>query len=349
MSGSTAISSVSTRHWLFLALTALVPSAIVIVLGPVPLEPLYFVFLLGAGIAMGSLGLLMIGHLMNEQWLAPVRTEAEAAALTMPLILLLGLPLAFGLDQLFPWADGSVELRPQQQEFLNPGFFLARSALYLLGSSAIALWLVRTRNSRRASMIGLALLMPIVTFAAYDWVMSRDPQWWSSLFGFAFAINQLLAALAGAILVTLLRLERTTTARMLSLERALLTLALLTIWTWFGQFIIVWLANLPHEVSWYLRRSAERSLALLGFAYVAVIIAVIILVPTGVQRWTMILGSALVLAYHLMHMAWVVQPAVRLSWQEMGLAAVAAIIWAVAYGVLVRALPQYDEESMRAV
>ena len=337
----------TARHWLYLGLAGLVPAAGAVIAGPMALEALYFVFLFAAGIAMGSLGLLMIGHLMKEEWLAPVRTEAEAAALTMPLILLLGLPLAFGLNRLFPWAAGSVDLPPPRAEFLNPGFFLARSAVYLVGCSLIALWLIRTRRVRRTSVIGLALLAPIITFAAYDWVMSREPQWWSSLFGFAFAVSQLLAALAGAILVTLLRLERATISRMLSLERALLTLALLAIWTWFGQFVIVWLANLPHEGVWYLRRSSESSLALVGFAYAAVVIAIVILIPKGVQRSTMIAGSALVLAYHVAHMIWIVQPAVRLAWREIGLAAVAVAVWAIAFATLVRSRPQYDEESTR--
>ena len=61
------------------------------------MEAFYIVFVALAGVAMGSLVVLMIGHLMNEHWLAPVRAEAEAAALMLPLLLLLGLGLAFDL------------------------------------------------------------------------------------------------------------------------------------------------------------------------------------------------------------------------------------------------------------
>jgi hypothetical protein len=308
-------------------------------------QTLYPVFVTLAGLAMGSLGLLMIGHIMSEHWLAPVRTEAEAAALTMPLLLVLGIPVAFGLDHLFPWVNHGADLPAARAMFLSPGFFILRSICYLLVTSGIALWLIRTRNVRRTSAIGLALLTPIMTFAAYDWVLSREPEWWSSLFGFAFAISQLLAALAGTILITLLSPEHASAKRMVSLERALLTLALLVLWTWFAQFLIVWLANLPNEAAWYMRRADEWSLALLGLASVAMFAAIVVLVPSGVSRIGMIVGSALVLLQHGAHMLWILRPEGRPSWLGLGLAIVATGLWSAILAALIRARPTYVEDA----
>ncbi|MFC4174483.1 hypothetical protein ACFOYU_20925 [Microvirga sp. GCM10011540] len=308
------------------------------------LEATYVVFIVVAGLAMGSLALLMIGHLMNEGWLAPVRSEAEAAALTMPLLLLMGIPLALGLEQLFPWADNRIDLPSGRAVFLSPAFFLVRSVVYILIASVIAFWLVGTGNPRRVSGIGLFLLTPVITFAAFDWAFSRDPTWWSSLFGFAFALSQVLAALALTILITLLRPEHAAPERMKSLERALLTLSLLAIWTWFGHFLIVWLANLPDEAAWYLRRADPGNLVLIGIAFAAMILAVLILIPTGVSRRVMIVGSVLVLVQHGVHMVWLLQPVRRLSWLDLGLALAAAAIWIVAFAILIRSRPTYAEE-----
>jgi hypothetical protein len=308
-------------------------------------EILYPLFVILAGLAMGSLALLMIGHIMSEHWLAPVRAEAEAAALTTPLLLVLGIPIAFGLDHLFPWVDHRADLPSARAVFLSPGFFLFRSVCYLVLSSAIALWLIRTRNLRRTSAIGLTLLTPIMTFAAYDWVLSREPDWWSSLFGFAFAISQLLAALAGAILITSLRSEHAYPARMASLERALLTVALLAVWIWFAQFLIVWLANLPNEAGWYLRRSDPWSLAVLGVASMAMFAAIVVLVPSGVSRAGMIAGSALVLVQHGAHMLWILRPEGGPSWIGFGLALGAAGLWIAVLAVLIRARPTYAKEA----
>src|SRR5919112_1675569 len=144
------------------------------------IEALYIVFVALTGIAMGSLGLV----------------------------------LAFALGDLFPWAGSPVDLPSARARYLSPGFFMTRSAVYLLICTGLAYWVTHTRHLRRASAIGLALLTPVVTFSAYDWVLSREPHWWSSLFGLAFGLGQSLAALAIAILITLLRTEPAAPKRM---------------------------------------------------------------------------------------------------------------------------------------
>jgi hypothetical protein len=309
------------------------------------MEVFYIVFVGLSGIAMGSLAVLMIGHLMNEHWLGPVRAELEAAALMLPLLLLLGIPLAFGLEQLFPWVAWRADLPPMRAAFLSPAFYLTRSVVYLAVCAGLAFWLIRTRQVRRTSAIGLALLTPVMSFAAYDWVLSREPHWCSSLFGFAFALSQVLAALAIAILVTLLKLEHASPRRMKSLERALLTLALLTIWTWFAQFLIVWLANLPQGAEWYLRRSDSGSLTLLTASYGVMLIAIVVLVPSGVSRIGMVAGSALALLHHGMHMVWILQPRGEPSWSEIGLFVGLAGLWMAALTIVMQLRPSFAEEA----
>jgi hypothetical protein len=309
------------------------------------MEVFYIVFVGLSGLAMGSLAVLMIGHLMSEHWLAPVRGEVEAAALTLPLLLLLGIPPAFGLEQLFPWATWRGDLPPLRAAFLSPAFYMLRSAVYLAVCVGLAFWLIRTQNVRRTSAIGLALLTPVMSFAASDWVLSREPHWWSSLFGFAFGLSQVLAALAMAILLTLLKPEPASPTRMKSLERALLTLALLTIWTWFAQFLIVWLANLPQGAEWYMRRSDPSDLVLLAVSYGLMLIAIVVLVPSGVSRIGMIVGSALALLHHGTHVIWILQPRGDPSWFDLGLLVGLAGLWFVALTIVMQLRPTYAEEA----
>ncbi len=333
----------SVLGWASMALALAVAAAFVSRGGVARLEATYMAFVMLAGFSMGGLALLMIGHLMNEHWLAPVRSEAEAAALMMPLLLVIGIPLAFGLDQLFPWARGEPDLPPARAAFLDPRFYLARSVAYIVLGTLVACWLVSTRHPRRVSGIGLAVLTPVMTFAAFDWVLSRSPQWWSSLFGFAFSLSQVLAALAAAILITLLKPEHAAPKRMLSLERALLTALLLALWTWFAQFLIVWLANLPAEVSWYLDRSDPRSLGLIAVAVVATLAAVALLVPSGVSRTSMVIGSALALLQHAAHMLFIFRP-VSWSWLDLGLACGMAVAWGCLFTLVTRMRPTYEDE-----
>jgi len=310
------------------------------------MEALYLVFVSLSGLAMGSLTALMLGHLMDEHWLAPVRAELEAAALTLPLLILFGIPLAFDLGEIFPWMRQRADLPPLRAAFLSQGFYLARSIFYLLACTGLAFWLIRARRVRRASAIGLALLIPIMSFSAYDWVLSRDPHWWSTLFGFAYGLNQALAALACAILVTLLGTKHASPTRMKSLERALLSLALLTVWTWFSQFLIVWLANLPAGAEWYLERSDRQDLQLLTAAYLLMLIAIVVLVPSGVSRLGMIAGSVLALLYHAIHMVWILQPRGTPSWLDLGMILGATALWIAAYALAMRSRPTYAEEAL---
>jgi hypothetical protein len=144
--------------------------------------------------------------------------------------------------------------------------------------------------------------------AGMDWVLSREPAAWFGLFGFAFGTSQLLAALAGGILVSLLSPEHPSAVRMQSLERALLTLALLVLWTWFAQFLIVWLANLPNEAAWYLDRMQRPYPAILAAAVLSLLGAVVILVPPGFGQRTMIAGSGLLLVSDAALMIWILGP-----------------------------------------
>ncbi len=312
------------------------------------LEAWYFVFILAFGFVVGGLGLLMIGHLMSEEWLNPIRSEAEAAALTAPLLAALALPLAFSLEGLYPWAgDAAPHLPPGRATYLSSALFLTRSALYLAVWTALALWVTRTRHLRRASAIGLAVLAPTATFAANDWVLSREPLWWSGLYGFSFAVSQLLAALAGAILISLLRPEHPSAVRMQSLERALLTLALLALWVWFAPFLIVWLGNLPQEAAWYLARTGPWLWPLLGVALPALVLAVVILVPPGFGRRTMIAGSALLVLHHAGHMLWLLGPAARngpVTGIDALVGAALAVLWWVWFTIALRSRPSFEEE-----
>ncbi len=312
------------------------------------LEAWYFAFVFAFGLVAGSLGLLMIGHLMSEEWLKPVRAEAEAAALTALLVVAMALPLAFALPDLYPWAgDSAPRLPPGRAAYLSPGFFLARSVFYLAVWTALAVWITRTGHVRRASAIGLALLAPTVTFAANDWVLSREPLWWSGLYGFSFAVSQLLATLAGAILISLLRPEHPSPVRMQSLERALLTLALLALWSWFAPFLIVWLGNLPQEAAWYLARTGPWLWPLLGIALPALVTAVVILAPPGFGRRTMVAGSALLLLHHGAYMLWLLGPAARqgpVTGSDMMVGLALAAVWAAWFAVALRDRPTFEEE-----
>lgn len=224
-------------------------------------------------ITVGSLGLLMLGYLVGGYWSAAARPLFEAGCSLAPLTALLFLPLALGLDILYPWTEPET-ISSQKAIYLNVPFFLTRAVVYFIVWSLLS-WFLRgdpdvsvedqPRWRRLMSSGGLVLLFLTVTFAAIDWGMSLDPLWFSSIYGAIVAIGGGLGALCLATFVLAIlqtRFQnRQESGRTLIVPDTLadlgtLTMAFLMLWTYFSfsQFLIIWSGNLPEENFWYIQR-----------------------------------------------------------------------------------------------
>ena len=233
-----------------------------------------------AGLGTGCLGIVMVYHLTGGGWGVSVRRLLEAGAATLPLMALLFVPLLFGLQQIYEWtrADvvaADVALR-SKATYLNVPFFIARAAFYYLAWLTLMFLLDRWSRAqdgsgdprlavrmRKLSGGGLVLLAFTVTFAAFDWVMSLEPHWFSTIFGMLFLAGQGLGALAFVIAVAyLLASRRPEFARAFAPsvlnDLGNLMLAFVMIWAYlsFSQLLIIWAGNLPEEIPWYLHRIA---------------------------------------------------------------------------------------------
>ncbi|MBU8537179.1 hypothetical protein [Falsiroseomonas tokyonensis] len=261
-------------------------------------------FLLWLHLGVGAIGVLALGHLLREEWLAPVRAPLEAAARSLPLLALMALPLLLVPDQLYPWAHVEAEPGPRAA-LLQPWAFRLRSLAYLLVWAALGWRLARPGPQRGASVLALVLLLPTATLAGFDWVLSRDTSWYASLQGFSMWVAGLAAALAAAILAAR---THPSSEGLPGLERALLTLGLAVLWLWFTQFIVVWMADLPEEAGWYLRRLGEWRWVQLGLALPALLLAIALAAPPDHGRWRMVAVCWLLLVQFAAHLWWVVRP-----------------------------------------
>ncbi len=231
-------------------------------------------------IPLGSLGLLMLHHLVGGEWGWVIRRVLEAATSTLPLLALLFVPLLFGLEDIYPWARvqeaGADEVLRHKLAYLNAPFYTARSAFYLVLWGTLAFLLgnwsrqqdrsspTAERRMRRLSGPGLFLYVLTMSFAAVDWLMSIEPHWFSTIYGILWIINQAVAALAFAI-VTLSFLEtrqpfsgRLRPDHFHDLGNLLLAFVMLWAYMAFSQYLIIWSGNLAEEIPWYLRRTGGR-------------------------------------------------------------------------------------------
>jgi hypothetical protein len=235
-----------------------------------------FVYWVGLGI--GCLGIVMVYHLTGGGWGVASRRLLEAGAATLPLMAVLFVPLLFGLHEVYEWTHADVmradEVLRAKLPYLNVPFFVARAALYFAAWTALVVLLTRWSGEqdrtgdprivvrlRKLSGGGLVLLAFTVTFAVFDWVMSLDPHWFSTIFGMLFLAGQGLGAMAFVIAVAYLLARRPEFGRAFAPtilnDLGNLLLAFVMIWAYlsFSQLLIIWAGNLPEEIPWYLRRS----------------------------------------------------------------------------------------------
>jgi hypothetical protein len=252
---------------------------------------LAFIFVLG--LSLGSLGLLMLQHLTGGHWGIIIRRPLESATRALPLVLVLFVPIVFGMKYLYAaWMDapssGEGALSQFQQSYLTIHGFKTRAVIYF------AVWLLLmfvfnrwskeqdvNREDRRlrarlkmAAGPGIILYVFAMSFAAIDWVMSLSPHWASTIYGFLFIAGQLISSMAFMIAVVVL-LARTEPFGHVLQKRHLhdlgkLLLAFVMLWAYFSfsQLLIIWSGNQPEEISFY------RSRLYGGWGVVAVIVLI---------------------------------------------------------------------------
>jgi hypothetical protein len=292
-----------------------------------------FMFVLAP--ALGGLALMMVHHLSGGAWGIPVRRMFEAGSRTIPLLALAFVPIAFGMHHLFEWTHLDVVAKDPilqaKQPYLNTSFFLIRAVIYFAVWSALAFALTSVsskqdtnptteQGTERFGSIaapGLVLYVLTLSFASFDWIMSLDPHWFSTVFGLLIVVGQGLSALAFTVAIGF-RLSRTQ-----AMEAALtpnkfhdygkLMFAFTMLWAYlsFSQFLIIWSANLPEEIPWYITRFTN------GWGPVSILLAVghfifpfLMLLSSTLKRAAsrLALLAWFVLAMRFVDLHWLIMP-----------------------------------------
>jgi hypothetical protein len=277
----------------------------------------------GLTIPLGALALLLLGMIIRTETLLSIRPLLAAIARTLPVFAALFLPVAFGMWTLYPWAAaaGPADAGPADAGpaggagfWLQPWFFLARAASYFGLWSGIALLAARTpADAPRQALggAGLILLVFTSTLAAIDWVMSLEPDWGSTAFGLYLLGGALTATLATLALADGFATRSLTADQRQTLGNLLLTAVLFWAWIAFTQYYIIWIANLPFEVTWYIDRTHD-GWALLAAALVLLhfVVPVAALLLRPVKRSALALSaiSAWLLAAHYADVYWLIMP-----------------------------------------
>jgi len=222
--------------------------------------------------ALGGLALIMLHNLTGGAWGFAIRRLLEAAMRTLPLMALLFLPiLVGGVHDLYEWsrADAVANdlILQHKAPYLNRGFFTVRALAYFAIWIFLAFAMLRLqarydrhldvkalRRMKMVSGVGLAVYVLTMSFASFDWAMSLEPHWFSTMFGPWF----FMGAFWGGTTVTglwsmHLRTKYKDVSHVIWLQKrhdlGKRTLAFNVFWGYlfFTQYIVIWYAKLPWE------------------------------------------------------------------------------------------------------
>lgn len=245
-------------------------------------------FFFCTGVAVGSLAWLALGHMTGGAWALTSRRLFEAATRTFPLCFVLFIPVVISLFvhehgatgqtlSLYEWTDAARvqadEALQHKSLYLNIPFFVARGVLYFAVWFLLAWRLNRwsaeqdttadPRVRRKMQDISGAVILLVgltTTFAAFDWGMSLEPHWFSTIYGLIILAGWGLSALALVITVATFLMHHEPMAdayqplHFHDWGKLLLTMVMLYAYFAFSQFLITWSGNLPEEIPFYLRR-----------------------------------------------------------------------------------------------
>jgi len=295
----------------------------------------YYYFL---SISLGALFFVTLQHVTRAGWSVTVRRLAELLAANMLVLAILFLPIVISVIQgngsLYRWADPQVvagsELLQHKAPYLNSRFFVARSVLYFAIWGLLG-WYFLSRSVRqdrsgdakltqrmeRFSAPALLLFAATLTFASFDWLMSLEAEWFSTIFGLYCYSGAVVGSLAAIILLAMLLQATGRLTAPITVEHyhdlGKLLFSFVFFWGYiaFSQYMLIWYANIPEETSWYLARQTGswRWVSLL-LLFGHLLIPFVGLLSREVKRRKTLLGfwAVWLAVFHWVDLYWLVMP-----------------------------------------
>jgi hypothetical protein len=307
---------------------------------------LWFLFLLTIG--LGCLFMVALEHVVGAKWSIPLRRIPERLSSLVFLMVPVSLLALYSLNILYPWTHPEVLKNPLiagKAAWLNVSFFSWR-VFICLGLWMSSYWILvggsirqdRKRDprfnlrARRFAPVFMVIFAITITLVAFDWISSLEPEWYSDIFGVYVFAGAFLGGLAATTLAVLYlkkreRLSEIRPAHLYNLGGFLFAFTVFWSYIGFAQYMLMWYANIPEEVSWYTERlHGSWGALLLGLAVFHFLIPFLVLIPRDAKRsprflfWT----ALLLLVSHLLDLYWMIVPAAEknpvFGWPELSFA-----------------------------
>jgi hypothetical protein len=296
-----------------------------------------YMYLVSIGI--GSLFLVALEYAAGAVWSTPFRRIVEFLAGAVPFLILLAIPLFFNVHGFFTWSHKDLvnndQVLQQKTSYLNVSFLYIRLGFILI-SWIIFYWFI-IRNSRKQDQTSDQKLTTknikisfafIVWFAfslsilAFDWMMSIEPHWYSTIFGVYYFAGTAWCALAALTLITVLLNEngylhdRIKKDHYYSLGTLLFAFTCFWGYIAFSQYALMWYGDLPEETSWFMHRwggiwSVLSTILVVAHFIVPFFSLISFTAKTNAKRLKFI--SIWILAVHFLDVYWLIMPGMKIG------------------------------------
>ena len=294
---------------------------------------LFFFFI----ISLGTLAFYAIQHASQAGWPVVLFRVMEAITAYLPvggiLLFVFFVLSSLHLNHLFIWMDPEVvahdELIQNKTGYLNVPFFLIRAAIYMAG------WIWYRQHSRKLTLAQdnatdlsnytklfkrsaafLVFFLVTESMMSWDWIMSLDPHWFSTLFGWYLFASMIVSAITTIALVSIYLkgkgyLEFVNNSHLHDLAKFMFGFSIFWTYLWFSQFMLIWYANIPEEVTYFVTRFNDYKIPFLGMLVLNFVFPLLVLMNSDYKRvnWFIVSTGIVILIGHYIDIFVMIMPA----------------------------------------
>lgn len=294
---------------------------------------LFFFFM----ISLATLAFYAIQHASQAGWPVVLFRVMEGITAYLPiggvLLFVFFIMSSLHWNHLFTWMDPEVvahdELIQNKSGYLNVPFFLARAAIYILG------WVFYRNHARKLTIAQdnatdlsnytklfkrsaafLVFFLVTESMMSWDWIMSLDPHWFSTLFGWYIFASMIVSAITTIALISIYLkgkgyLEFVNNSHLHDLAKFMFGFSVFWTYLWFSQFMLIWYADIPEEVTYFVTRFNDYRLPFLGMLVLNFVFPLLVLMNSDYKRipWFIVTTGIIILIGHYVDIFVMIMPA----------------------------------------
>ena len=320
-----------------------------------PWAALYVACIFFMLLSMGTLAFYAIQQVAQAGWSPVLFRVMQGITAYLPVgsvIFFLFLVLCgLHFNHLFIWLDPEVvahdKIIANKSGYLNFPFWIVRAAIFLLGWNAYRYFSRKNclaqdesddnsfyKKNFNISAMFLVFFIVTESIMSWDWIMSIDPHWSSTLFGWYVFASFFVSGITMIAMVTVYLksrgyLENVNTSHIHDLAKFMFGISVFWTYLWFSQFMLIWYANIPEEITYFVTRIQVYNLPFFGAVVMNFLFPILILINTDFKRITWILvmaGISILLGHYIDFFNMIMPGTVGGSW-FIGISEIASVLF----------------------